>query len=229
MIGVNPLHTRVLATVDEVIFHAPTENDIDARSILQNIIIAERSFILPMIGFSMYDALTIAKNKVVTDANKADLQTELNQGRQGRPPIALVAGDMVNSDSYLSQKDQDLWRDHLHKIVAECVYFSALPVNRSRFGAQGVNVNNPASIASTSNVASIELKDLKHLIDNALLRRINPLMEAMHEYICRNGYSSYAKDCNCNTDGTPYQKRSSISFGMYDTDDDCGCNKKTYY
>lgn len=226
MIGVNPLRTKVLITTDEVIFHAPTDHEMDPRVVLQNIIVAERRFIKPMIGATVYEALITAKNTLVTTTNIATLQTDVNAGRgTDREEIVLVEGDYVNSDTYLSATQKALWNDYLHKIVAECVYFTALPVNRARFTSKGVVKNYPESIASTQESASIDLKDLKHLMDRSLQDRISTLMEDMHQYLCKTKYAGYDKDCGCDSNGTRYQKKTDIITSMYEDDDDDGCKK----
>src|SRR6478609_9320313 len=116
MIDVNPLKTKVLITVDEVNFHAPIDQQADYRTILQNIIIAERRFIKPILGSSVYQALIDAKNVLVTEANLATSTTEVNEGRpEDREPIILHPGDYLNSETYLSTVQQDLWNNCLHK------------------------------------------------------------------------------------------------------------------
>lgn len=224
MISLNPLKTNVLITTDEVIFHAPVEGTVDPREILQSIIIAERRFIKPMLGSTVYDATAAAKNKLVTSANKDALQADLNAGRTGRETITLKEGDLVNSDTYLTSIQLALWTNYLHKITAECVYFTALPVNRSRFTSQGMMQNNPNSVTSDRASATIDLRDLKHLMDRSLQDRIAPLMEDMHQYMCKTKFSGYTKDCGCDSNGTAYKKKSDIILSMYNDDDErCGC------
>lgn len=226
MIGLNPLRTKVLITTDEVQFHAPTDHHMDPRMTLQSIIIAERRFIKPMIGAVVYDALIAAKNILVTTANKGGLQTNLNAGRGAdREIIVLVEGDYVNSDTYLSTTQLALWQNYLHKITAECVYFTGLPVVRSRMTATGVLQNSPNTINNDGKSATIDLKDLKHLMDRSLQDRISPLIEDMHEYMCTSGYVGYDKDCDCDSNGVPQTraKKTDIIFGMYDDEEDCRC------
>lgn len=232
MIGLNPLRTKVLITTDEVLFHAPIDGNADIRYVLNSIIIAERRFVRPMLGDAIYNDLCTAKNRIVTDANKTQMETLLNTSRDPlRRTITLNVGDYVNSDDFLNSIQKALWQDYLHKIVAECVYFSALPTNRARFSGQGVQVNNPTTITLTANTASIELKDLKHLMDRALQDRIAPLMEDMHQYLCKTGYPNYVKDCGCSSDGIPYQnKRSDVILGMYDDEEvRCRCSAFNSY
>lgn len=220
MIGINPLRTPVLITSDEVIFHAPTDHQVDPRHLLQSIIVAERRFIKPMLTDVPYNALTAMKNKIVTALNISTLQSDLNTGRDAdREQIVLVEGDMVNSDTYLDAISLALWKDYLHKITAECVYYVSLPVNRARFTSQGIMVNNPASITSDSKSQSIDLKDLKHLMDRTLQDRISPLVEDMHKFLCTNGYPGYANNCQCDSDGHRYIKQTDVMLGMYDEDD----------
>lgn len=224
MIGVNPLRTKVLITSDEVIFHAPTDQSVDPRIILNNIILAERRFIQPLLGTSVYNTLINKKNVLVTDSNKATLQTEVNNGRPAdREVITLVTGDYVNSDTYFNTKELELWQNHLHKLTAECVWFVALPVNRARFNSKGVIKNNPETISENRDSVTVDLPDLKHLMDKGLNERITVLIESMHEYMCSVTYPDYDKDCGCDTKGTPYKKRSGVLFGLYDDDKDCNC------
>lgn len=228
MIGLNPLRTKVLITTDEVQFHAPTDHQMDPRMTLQSIIIAERRFIKPMIGAVVYDALIAAKNILVTTANMAGLQTDINAGRgSDREIIVLKAGDYVNSDTYLTTTQQALWNNYLHKITAECVYFTALPVVRSRMTSAGVLQNSPNTINNDGKAATIDLKDLKHLMDRSLQDRISPLIEDMHQYMCTTAYVGYDKDCGCDSNGVPQSrvKKTDIILGMYDDDEQCGCRK----
>lgn len=224
MYGVNPLRRKVLITTDEVVFHAPTNNDVDIRSILQSIIIAEERFIRPMLGSGLYEKLADAKNVMVDSLNLTNMTTLVNEDRPAdREIITLVAGDYVNSDDYLDTKQKDLWQKHLHKIVAECVFFCALPVNRTRFGKTGVTQENPKSQVGTGGAATIDLKDLKHLMDRTLQDRISPLMEAMHVFMCTTSFPGYTRDCGCDSNGIPYKKKSDIVLSMYEDDQDCRC------
>lgn len=225
MIGVNPLRTKVLITTDEVIFHAPTDQEVDPRNLLSNIIIAERRFVKPLLGSSVYQSLIDNKNLLVTSSNKASLQTVVNSGRPAdREAIVLNTGDYVNSDTYLNEHQQDLWYNYLHKIVAECVWFCALPVNRARFTSKGVIKNFPETIAQNQESVTIDLKDLKHLLDKGLQERITPLIDDCHEYMCSVSYPGYTRDCGCNKQ--PTQKMSGVLFGLYD-DDPRGCCDET--
>lgn len=227
MIGVNLLRTKVLITTDEVMFHAPIDNDGDARTIMNNIIIAERRFIKPILGPIVYNALIDNKNLIVTSSNKAALQVIVNEMRgEDREDITLKIGDYVNSDTYLNEQQLDLWINYLHKIVAECVWFVALPVNRARFTAKGVIKNFPESIAQDQESVTIDLKDLKHLLDKGLQERITPLIDDLHQYLCAVGYPGYTRDCGC--DKTSTKKQSGVIFGLYDDDDRKGkCCEET--
>jgi hypothetical protein len=219
MIGVNPLRTKVLITADEVIFHAPTDQQVDIRILLQSIIIAERRFIEPVLCSTVYDALINAKNKIVTTDNKATLQAEVNAGRPAdRAQIILNEGDYVNSDTYLSTSQLALWQDHLHKITAECVWLVALPVNRARFNSAGVMKNNPETITDNRASVTVDLADMKHLLDKGLNERVTVLIGAMHNYLCKVKYSGYDRDCGCGSKEVSTQKSSGVIFGLYDDD-----------
>lgn len=227
MISKNPLKTKVLITTDEVIFHAPVDNQGDARTILQSIIIAERRFIKPILGSTLYQTLIDAKNKLVTADNIVEYQTAIDdETHDDREPVTLVEGDMVNSDTFLDSTQADLWHTCLHKIVAESVWFCALPVNRSRFTAQGIIHNFPQEALGTSNSVSVDLRTLKHLMDRGLQDRISPLIDDMHSYMCVSHYPGYTRECGCDGKGTP--KKTDFILGMYDEDVPCGCRKRSY-
>lgn len=219
MIGVNPLRTEVLLTSDEVIFHAPTDHQADPRVLLQNIIIAERRFVKPVIGESLYQTLIEKKNVLVTVGNKSSLQIDVNVGRgSDREPITLNEGDFVNSDTYFDANQLALWKKHLHKIAAECVWLVALPVNRAHFVAGGVVKNYPDSISENRTSVTIDLPDLKHLRDIGLNERVTVLIQDMHDYLCKNGFTGYERDCGCDIKGEPTRKSSGVIFGLYDDD-----------
>jgi hypothetical protein len=219
MIGVNRLRTEVLITTDEVIFHAPTDHQADPRTIENNIIIAERRFVKPILKGVLYQALIETKNKLVTAGNKVSLQTDVNTGRGAdREAITLNEGDYVNSDTYLDVNQQALWKKHLHKIVAECVWLVALPVQRVRFVAGGVVKNYPESISENRTSVTADLPDLKHLMDKGLNERITVLIQDMYEYLCENSFSGFQKNC-CDDESASSQKSSGVIFGLYDDDD----------
>lgn len=225
MIGVNTLKTKVLITTDEVIFHAPTDHEVDPRILMQSIIVAERRFIKSMLGYEIYNTLIAVKNKLVTEENKTDLQTAVNAGRPtDREQIVLNIGDYVNSDTYLSAEQLLLWQNYLHKITAECVYLSAIVVNRARFGSKGVVKNYPESIASSQDSVSVDLEDMKHLLDKVRLERVQPLIEDQHKYLCYTKFPGYKKDCGCDTKGVAYKTQGPVATSMYDDDDEnCNC------
>lgn len=221
MKAVNPLRTKVLITTDEVFFHAPVDNNADVRHLLQAILIAEQRFIAPSLGYALYDTLCDKKNVLVDDGNRATLTTEINAGRPaGRATIELVNGDFVNSAEYLDARESVLWAKHLHKLIAETVYYCALPTNHSRFTAAGIVQDNPRTQVGNGQPASIELKDLKHLMDRTLQDRIMPLIEAMHGYMCGVKYPGYLRSCGCDE---PIRRNSDVMFSMYDDPEDCGC------
>lgn len=227
MISVNPLKTKVLITTDEVIMHGPTDNTVDPRTLLHSIIIAESRFIKPLTGLVAYGKLVDAKNTLVTEANKATLQTEVNEGRASntnRETIVLKEGDYVNSDAFLSTTQLDLWQNYLHKITAECVVYTALVNNRARFTSKGVIKNSPNTIGNAGDTATVDLYELKHLMDRTLWYRIGPLIDDMHAYLCKVKYPDYTRACDCDGLSKDLYKKAGLSLSMYDEDDErCGC------
>ena len=73
MYRLNNLKRNLLITADEVLFHAPTDQKIDARQIEQNIIVAEERWIANSICDKFYEDFISQKNRKVTTDNKSEL------------------------------------------------------------------------------------------------------------------------------------------------------------
>lgn len=219
----NPLMRNVLITAEEVIFHAPTKHTLDPRTIDQSIIIAEERFIRPELDFGLYTAICNEKNKVVTADNIADLQTKYTKG-------TLKEGDVINAYEFLSAYNLALWKEYLWKLVAECVMVIALPEGWVQFGSQGVqHTIAPASPMGGGDAAvSPELRSIKWMMDKKLQDRIDPLIQAMHAYLCRMrvltplAFPLYTKYCPCDAVNKE-EKRTDVILGLYDEPIVCGC------
>lgn len=223
MYNLNPLMRDVLITAEEVIFHAPTKHTLDPRTIEQSIIIAEERFIRPELDFAMYTALAMEKNKLVTNENKGDLQTYF----QG---YTLKIGDVVNAYEFLSAYNLDLWKQHLWKLLAECVMVIAFPEAYIQFGSAGISHTvAPASPMGGSGDVSPDLRSVKWMMDKKLMDRIDPLIQSMKDYLCRArtvaplSFPLYTKECPCDN-VTKQTKRNDIVLGLYDDEPNfCGC------
>lgn len=224
MYNINPLMRNVLITANEVIFHAPTKHTLDARAIEHSIIIAEERFIRPELDFAFYTDLCNEKNKEVTELNKAELQAHF-------PNRILKDGDIVNAYEFLSTYNQQIWRQHLWKLIAECVMVIAYPEAWVQFGTQGVqHTIAPASPMGGGDAAvSPELRSIKWMMDKKLQDRIDPLIQSLHSYLCRMrkltplAYPLYTKYCSCD-DEKKESKRTDIILGLYDEPETyCGC------
>ena len=185
MYRVNPLPRKVLITTDEVIAMGPTDSSVDSRVLLHSIQIAEERFIKPALCKELYYDFRNLKNVIVTDANKTELQSKFTVSV---PAVTLEVGEMVNAIEQVTNTYYvELWNEYLWKIAAEAVVYIASPSNYSRFTASGEMMNNPKSITNEGGgAASVELKDMKWKLDKMLMDRIDPLIEAMHEWLCDN-------------------------------------------
>lgn len=229
MYKINPLMRNVLITTDEVIFHAPTKHTLDPRTIQQSIIVAEERIMRNALCFDFYESLIDEKNKEVTADNKADLENTINNAQPpGTPPVSLAIGDIVNAMEFLSPANKKLWQMYLWKTTAEVVMMLATPEAFVQFGAQGVIHTVPASSPmQTTGEVSPELRSVKWIMDKKLMDRIDPLTEAMHVWLCKNkdSYPLYCKECDCDSNGVAYKRKSDIIVGIYDDDhkNSCGC------
>lgn len=210
MYSLNPLMRNVLITTDEVVFHAPTKQTLDPRTIQNCIIIAEESFISPALGYAMYQDLLDKKNVEITTSNISTYQQKFDE-------VELQVGDIVNAYELLSASDLKLWKQHLWKLTAECVMLIAYPEGFVQFGSEGVVHNAPtAGTMSDAKVVTPELRSVKWAMDKKLMGRITPLTDALHNYICNNkgSHSLYNKPCPC--DETTSNRKTDLILGLYD-------------
>ena len=192
MYRVNTLPRKVLITVDEVISMTNTSHTLDRRTIEPAIIIAEERIVRPALGFNFYEHLRELKNQIVTIANKVALEKLVNDSIKDALPagetfdkVILEIGSYVNASIYLNSEDLLLWNEYLWKLTAEAVRFIALPQNYVQFTSQGLIHNNPVAIGlDGEKTTTPELRTTKWLMDKAMHDVIDPLIEAMHEWLC---------------------------------------------
>ena len=224
----NTLQRNVLITTDEVIFHAPTNHTLDPRTTENSIIIAEERFIRPLLGYDYYQALIAQKNLLITDGNKDAQQTLINNSLPaGSQEITLTAGMVINALEYLDTDNKKLWTEHLWKLTAECVILTAYPEGYVHIGSEGVHQKNPPAGPMTSGgVVSPDLRTMKWALDKKLMDRIDPLIESLHQWVCKQKkadsakYPDYEKDCDCDSKGIAFKRKSQFILGLYDEEDE---------
>jgi hypothetical protein len=225
----NLLMRNVLITPTEVLFHAPTKQTFDPRTIQQAIIIAEEMYIRPALGNAMYNEIATQKNKQVTEANAGDLQQNMPNG------VYLNLNYIVNSYLFLNANYQLLWLNILWKLVAECVGLIAFPEGWVQFGADGVTHSVPtASPLSGGGVTSPDLASIKFMLDKKQMLRIDPLLNALKNYLCHNsslyplytGCTPAMDTTNVDSNAPNYSqdeqlqpKRSNFVLGIYEDED----------
>lgn len=221
----------MIITADEVIFHAPTKQTLDVRMIEQSIIVAEERLIRPALGFDLYTAIIDSKNKVVTAGNLSALQAELSAAVPDSATLTtLKEGDIVNAMEYLSAENLALWKQHLWKLTAECVMLLAFPEGFVQFGSEGTVHSQPASGPMSTGMVTPELRSIKWAMDKKMMDRIDPLREAMHQWLCKKQkadstlYVLYTSPCDCDVDGVAYKRKTDIVLGLYDEVDDVDLN-----
>jgi hypothetical protein len=225
MYRLNQLQRNVLITPDEVIFHAPTDHTCDSRKIINAIIIAEERFIRPALTYELYEQLIDEKNLVITSGNIAATRTAIEAATDSN--ITIKAGDIINAAEYLPTASLKLWKQHLWKLVAECVLLIAMPDAFVQFGSSGViHPNPPAGPMTTSGVVTPSLGAVKWTMDKKLMDRIDPLTEAMHLFICKNKtlYPNYDRACDCDSKGVAYKRKTNYVLRIYDDEPkNCKC------
>lgn len=224
MYRLNNLQRKVLITGEEVTFHAQTQDTLNIRMIDAAIIIAEERLIRPTLGDDYYYTLLDEKNLLITSGNKAVQQALIDAAYQakGSTPKELVAGDMINATEYLSAESRALWNQHLWKLAAECVMMVAISDSFVQFSGTGVvHAQAQPGPLGGSGAVTPDLRSVKWAIDKKMSDKIDPMMEAMHQWLCRQKdadsttYPDYAKACDCNSKGIAYKRKTDIILGIY--------------
>jgi len=226
MYAINRLNRPVLITPDEVLFHAATDHSVDARQVLQNIIIAEERIIVQAISSAFYEEFINLKNKIVTTANQTDILNKINTALTtvGKKPIAVTeisVGTIINAVEWIANKDYiELWNRFLWKLTAEAVDMITTVPSWLRHTAQGQQKNNPEVIGGNGqNAITGDRKDVQFKIDIQMQERIDPLISRMQQWICerRDKFPKYAHPCsNDNKDGISVLRKSDWVFNAYD-------------
>lgn len=220
---------------DEVLFHAPTDQQIDERQILSSIIVAEERWIANVLGDSFYEAFIEAKNRVVTAANREEMVAAINTSLEeaGKPVINaadLPLGTVVNAIEFVENEwMKKLWFRFLWKLTAECVDMSITIPSWVRHTSSGQMKNNPNVIGGNgTNSASADLKEVELKVNRAIQDRIDPLMERMKMWICKNrqhlgphkfecgDYGCWEEEGGDPRDGISHIRKTNIITNIYD-------------
>lgn len=209
MYRINKLNRPVLITPDEVIFHAPTDQKIDERQVLQNIIVAEERWIANTLGDGFYEDFISKKNKTITAENQEEILGKINE-TLSKPITAadLPIGTIVNAIEFVQDEWYvKLWNRFLWKLTAECVDMMTIVPSWVRHTSVGQQKNNPNVIGGNgSGSATAEIKDIQFKMSTSIQDRIDPLIERMKLWLCQNkpNFGKYTKDCKgygCGDDG----------------------------
>ncbi len=227
MVRLNRTNRNVLITPDEVIFHSPSTGEEGERLLLNNIIVAEERFIANALGFDLYEYICEQKNRTVTTENIAQLRTKLQESYSAVnvqfADDLLRPGMIVNSIDFVSNEwITKLWKQYLWKITAECVDLMAIVPSWLQTTKSGQQLLNPKTLSATGSVSG-ERNDIKLKMDNAMQERIDPLLERMHQWICRHKahfplYKKSCADCECREQTTDKEvsSQTGFAFGHYD-------------
>lgn len=230
MYQINKLNRPVLITPNEVLFHAPTDQQIDERQILSNIIIAEERWIANVLGDSFYEDFITKKNRKVTTDNVEEIVDIINNTLPADKKIdstMIPIGVYINSMDFITDEWYiKLWERFLWKLTAECVDVTAIIPSWVRHTSAGQMKNNPNVIGGNgSNSASAELKEVQLKLTRAIQDRIDPLMERMKMWLCTNQSKfNYKFDCGAygcgeeghSLDGISHTRKTNFITNVYD-------------
>lgn len=230
MYRVSRLPRKVVISTDEVIRMGPVAGNPDVDNLQDAIIIAEERFLKRVMCPDFYYAFRDAKNVEVTEVNKSMLEELVNEGNDGEA-IVLEVGEIVNAIELVENANwREWWNEFGWKITAEAVVYIATPTNWIKAQASGEMVNNPKTIAmggEGSGASSVELKDVKWKMDKMLMDRLDPLIEASHEWMSarRGDFPLYNCKSFSSDEGVSYKRKTGFIHGIYDKKRKrCGCN-----
>lgn len=234
MYRINYLQRPTLITPDEVLFHAAMDGSVGEREILQNIIVAEERIIAPALCDDFYEELITLKNKELkTQQDVSNYETLINtsleaDSRQPLPTGYLKIGMWVNAIEFVTDQNYlALWNRFLWKLTAEAVDMMCVVPGWLRHTNQGQQKNNPEVIGgSNQGSASGDRRDVQFKLDILMQDRIDPLVERMHQWICKrkDRFANYCKQCDCgDNNGISVNRKTDWVFNAYDKKDDCGC------
>lgn len=224
MYQINRLSRNTLITPREVIFHAPTNHEIDERHILNNIIIAEERFIAPTLTRPFYDALLTAKHTVVTSDNQATMLTNINAYLTSIKEDVINSADIpigtiINAKELMNSSYRTLWDLHLWKLITECVECVLIVPTWLQHTSQGQQKNNPEVIGgSGQNSVTGDRNDVKYKETKFIQDRIDPLIASLQYYLCKNksAFPLYTASCGDEQDGIGLARKSPIIWNLYD-------------
>lgn len=229
---INKLNRNVLIMTDEVLFHAPTDQEIDDRQILSNIIVAEERWIANVLGNTLYEFFIDAKNKVINSNNQASILALINADHAIRGLDAIILSDLkigmiINAIEFVTDPWLvKLWNRFLWKLTAECVDVTATIPSWVRHTSAGQMKNNPNVLGGNgTNSASADLKEVELKVRRAIQDRIDPLMERMKMWICINQDNFTFYNVNCKgfstnnldneLDGISHVRKTNIITDLY--------------
>ncbi|WP_313215010.1 hypothetical protein [Soonwooa sp.] len=228
MYQLNKLRRNVLITPDEVIFHASTDQQIDERQILQNIIVAEERWIAQALGDAFYDDFISKKNLKITEENQAEIIDKINLSLENKISASdLPIGSLINSLEFVEDEWYvKLWERFLWKLTAECVDMMSVVPSWVRHTSIGQQKNNPNVIGgNNSGSASAEIKEIQFKMNTMIQDRIDPLLERMKLWLCQNKarFPLYTKNCggycddsSSDIDGVSHIRKTNFITNIYE-------------
>lgn len=218
MYQINPLNRNVLITSGEVL-KATELKEADEKNIRAAIVIAEERFVKKMICKALYEDLRAQKNVVVTTANISALTVKVNEFNTSEAK-SLRAGMIVNAiEQVTNEWYKKLWNEYLCQICAEAVMYVSTPTRWVQSTPKGEMLNAPPSVTLEKDAASATLGDVRWKMDKLMQDRIDPLLEAMREWLCDNKDSFPKFDCyqcpETDSDGVSYKRKTGWIHDIY--------------
>ena len=236
MYRINYAGRPTLIVPEEVHAKIASDETVDVRTLSQNIEVAEERIVVDALGNELYEELLEAKNRAVTEVNRADLLEKINVvlSAAGEPAIEtrhLPVGTLVNATEFLNAPQLALWNRYLWRITAEAVDLMCTVPSWLRFTNKGQQQNNPKVIGGNGeSSASGDRGDVKFKMDVQLQQRINPLVDRMQGWMRTNGTHTFLGwEPACDIQEAPRRNTGGFVFGVYDNDNSrcgCGCGQR---
>lgn len=215
---VSNLNRLAIISVDEVIASIPSDMNPSVTHLEKSIVVAEERVLKPAMCFDFYYELRGLKNKIVTDGNKAELQSKFQTG------TTLSVGEVVNAIELVeNEKYREWWNEFGVHIAANAVMYMSTPMNWLRTTSAGEVLNSPKTLVlDAKGSTSGDLKDVQWKMNKLFQDWIDPLIAASDEWLCKNKqyFPNYnckkCADCGCGESASGNVTRKSAWINLYD-------------
>ena len=211
MYTINKLPYKILASTTEVIAYSPMEANADIKIVTNSLKTAETAYVVPVIGWGMYNDILNQKNVQITADNQTDILAALNtyQTEISQPEFTnavIPVGTWINAAELLDEKYTNLWWNYLMPMTTYAVYLMTMAPNFVRNTATGMEQFHPKTLTgmavSDSGSTAADLKSLQY-VETSMRQQLETLKASLEYFLVNNNatYPLYVPAKSVSDDG----------------------------